>query len=153
VARFPNVTVIDVGDAASRIRDLVDRIAVAVQLMGWFSLAAGLVVLVGIGLSTARERQLDAALIAVLGGRRRTLIASLAAEFGALGALGSVVGIALAILFAYVQVQRILDVPLAVPWGRLAIVALAMTVLSAIAGVVACRRAFTASPLAALRDA
>jgi putative ABC transport system permease protein len=152
-ARFANVTVIDIADAATRIRDIVDRIAVAIEVMGAFSLAAGLVVLVGIGLSTARERQLDAALIAVLGGRRRTLIASLAVEFGALGLLGALLGLGLAIGFAFVQVQLMLDVPVALPWPRLAAIALAITALSAAAGVVACRRALTASPLTALRDA
>lgn len=149
---FPNVTAIDISDVVTRVRWLVDRIAEAVRLMGWFALAAGLVVVLGIGLSTARERQVDAALIGVLGGRPRTLAASLVCEFGALGLLGGIVGLSLALGLAYVQVQVLLEIELAIPWLQLGALAAVVAVITAAAGLIACRRALTAPPLQALRD-
>jgi putative ABC transport system permease protein len=152
VSHFPNVTVIDVTEAATRIRGIVDRIIEAVQVMGAFALAAGLVVLLGIGLSTARERRVDAALIAMLGGRPRTLITSLSVEFGALGLLSGLIGLGLAIALGWAQLTLVAELPLAVPWGQLAILAAAVAVICAVAGVLACRRAISAPPLEALRE-
>jgi putative ABC transport system permease protein len=150
---FPTVSSIDIADVALRIRIIIDRIAQAVEVMGGFTLAAGLVVLMGISLSTARERQLDAALISVLGGRPRTIIISLMTEFAALGAVGSLIGLALAIVVAWLQIDSQLSIPLQVPWEKLAVLWVLITLVCALTGPLGCRRALQASPLSALRDA
>jgi ABC-type lipoprotein release transport system permease subunit len=62
------------------------------------------------------------------------------------------IGMTLALGAAYVQVQLLLDIPLALPWPRLLALIAAMTAISALAGLIACRRALTAPPLATLRD-
>ncbi len=152
-ASFPNVIAFDISEAGARIRMIVDRASVAVRFMGWFCLIAGLVVLLGIGLSTARERQLDAALLKVLGGRNRTLASSLACEFGALGLVGAGLGLGMALLFGWILVDKLLDIRLVVPWGWIGALLVGIVVLSALAGLAACRRVFTARPLAVLRDA
>ncbi len=149
---FPNVTVFDISSIGTRIRDIVDRISLAVRFMGLFCLLAGLVVLVGVGLSTARERLLDAALLKVLGGGNRTLAASLACEFAALGLVGAGLGMALALGFGWIVVERVMDLTLAIPWVQLVALVVGMAAISAIAGVVACRRVFTARPLEVLRE-
>ncbi len=135
-----------------KIRDIVERITVAVKFMGLFCLLAGLVVLVGIGLSTARERVLDAALLKVLGGGNRTLVASLASEFAALGLVGASAGLVLALAFGWILVEQVMDLTLAIPWLRLAGLLVAMGLISALAGLAACRRVFTARPLEVLRE-
>ncbi|MBA2479588.1 MAG: hypothetical protein H0V44_02915, partial [Planctomycetes bacterium] len=151
-AAFPNVTLLDISSIAVKIRDIVERITVAVKFMGLFCLLAGLVVLVGIGLSTARERVLDAALLKVLGGGNRTLVASLASEFAALGLVGASAGLVLALAFGWILVEQVMDLTLAIPWLRLAGLLVAMGLISALAGLAACRRVFTARPLEVLRE-
>jgi len=152
-SRFPNVSSIDVADVALRISLIIDRITQAVEVMGGFTLAAGLVVLLGIALSTARERQLDAALISVLGGRPRTLVLSLITEFAALGAVGGLVGLGLAVAVGYLQVHEQLNIPISIPYLKLGALWATITAVCAIAGPLGCRKAIMAPPLQALRDA
>jgi putative ABC transport system permease protein len=150
--RFPNVTAFDVSEAGARINAVIERIATAIRFIGLFCLGAGLVVLVGIGLSTARERRGDAALLKALGARNRVLAWSLAAEFGALGLVATVLGLAQALLLGWILVVQVLDLRLALPWTQLVLLGVGIVALSAGAGLLACREVFTAKPLAVLRE-
>ena len=131
---------------------VVENISMAVRFLGWFCLAAGLLVLAGIGLSTARARRADAALLGVLGGTRRTLLASLLAEFGCLGLVAGVIGLGLGVLQAQLLLVFLLDLRLLVPWSELALVLAGIVAVGALAGLAACRQVFTLRPLAVLRE-
>ena len=149
--RFPTVSTFDVSEAAARIGSMVSRIALAIRFIGLFSLAAGVMVLIGIALSTARERRADAALLKVLGAGRWTLVLSLLAEFGALGGLAGILGQAEAIPLAWALTSRF-DLPLSIPLSVLCALALAVALVCAAAGLVACIRVLRVPPLAVLRD-
>ena len=105
VEKFPNVTVFDVAEGSKKIMGIMTKISWAIRVVALFSLFAGLVVLAGIALSTARSRQQEAALLKTLGAGRGTILASLGAEFGALGLLSGLFGLGLSVLFGWVLLE------------------------------------------------
>ena len=149
---YPNVTMIDVAEGAERLMGIMARMAWAIQFVAVFSLIAGLVVLAGIALANARERRAESALLMALGGRRRTLVAAVAAEFGALGAIAALVGIALSVGFGWGLVTYIVKIPFVAPWMELGVLAAAMIVLCALTGALVCWRVFNVKPLETLRE-
>lgn len=150
--RFPNITTFDIGELGDKLGVVVQRISLAVRFLGWFCLAAGVLVLIGIGIGTARQRRADAALVAVLGGTRGILVTSIIAEFATLGLIAGTCGLSLGILHARSVLTTMLELPLVVPWGELAAVAVAIVVIGACSGLAACRSVFTQHPLAVLRE-
>ncbi len=150
--RFPGVSTFDVSEAAARISALIGRIGAAVRFIGAFTLVAGLAVLAGVAVSSARERRADAALLKVLGAGLGTLSLSLLCVFAILGALSGVLGAGQAVPLAWALTSRF-DLPLSVPRPALGLLTAVVALASAGAGLIACRQVFSARPLAVLREA
>lgn len=92
--RFPNLTVINVGVILSAVEDLLRHATLALASVFALSLLAAALVLLAAVQAMRDERMREIALLRVLGVRRRQLVASLAAEFIALGAVaGSTAGL------------------------------------------------------------
>ncbi|MDD3609608.1 MAG: ABC transporter permease [Halothiobacillaceae bacterium] len=88
--RFPTLTLFDLDALLAQVRGVMDRATVAVQYVFLFTVLAGLTVLHAAFLSTRRERLREAALLRVLGARRRQVAGALLVEFLALGMLAAV---------------------------------------------------------------
>jgi len=151
-AKFPNVTTFDIGELGGKLGVVVERISLAVRFLGGFCLGAGILVLISIGIGSGRQRRGDAALVAVLGGTRRTLLTSITAEFATLGAIAALCGIACGVLQAHLVFAFFLDLEVVVPWSELLAVAVGIVVVGALSGLAACRSVFTSHPLAVLRE-
>lgn len=90
VARFPNVTLVDVGAAVRQAQDVVDELVHAVQFVFLFALAAGLIVLYSALVATEDERRRAAAVMRVYGASRALVAGSQRVEFLAMGLLAGV---------------------------------------------------------------
>jgi putative ABC transport system permease protein len=125
-------------------------LGIAIGLMGLTVLIA----VVGVGSTTALsvvERIREAGLLRAIGLARGGLRAMLTTEAALYGILGSVLGLALGIPYAGLLVAAFGEgVPLEVPAGQLALTVLALTGLTALAGVLPARRAAKVSPMAAI---
>lgn len=150
--RFPNVTTFDIGELGGKLGVVIERISLAVRFLGWFCVGAGILVLIGIGIGTGRQRRGDAALLAVLGGTGRTLLASITAEFAALGAIAALCGLGFGVLHATVVLVGGFELDLVVPWDELAVIAVGIVAVGVLSGLAACRSVFTSRPLTVLRD-
>jgi putative ABC transport system permease protein len=150
--RVPNVTAFDVASAGAQINAVIARVVLAVRAIGLFCLGAGLAVVVGIALSSARGRRADAALLKVLGAGNGVIALSIFAEFSVIGAVACVLGLGESLGLAQVLLAGPLDLPLAVPWVPMVGLGIGVTALCAVVGVVACRPVFTQKPLAVLRE-
>src|SRR6185295_17294796 len=64
-ARFPNVTVVDIGAALRQAQAVIDQMIGAVQFIFVFALGAGLLVLYAALVSTEDERRREAAVMRV----------------------------------------------------------------------------------------
>jgi len=98
-ARFPNATLIDVSAQISQVQSVLEQVANAVQLLFLFTLAAGLVVLVGALTATREARLRDVALMRALGASGALLARVQRTELLGLGLLSGVLagGLALGI--------------------------------------------------------
>ncbi|MGQ0702080.1 MAG: ABC transporter permease [Gemmatimonadales bacterium] len=94
--RFPNVTILDLSQIQEALERILDRGALIVRFLAFFSLVTGAVVLVGSIAATQVARIREAVLLKTLGATRRQVLRILIAEYLALGGLATVVSIGLA---------------------------------------------------------
>ncbi|MEO1573782.1 MAG: FtsX-like permease family protein [Pseudomonadota bacterium] len=85
VREYPGVSVIDLEAVIDQVRAIIDKAALAVQLVFAFTLAAGLVVLFAAVQATLDERRYESALLRTFGASQRTVLTGLITEFSVLG--------------------------------------------------------------------
>ena len=153
VQRYPGITPLDVSALIDQVRRIMDRGALAVELVFGFTLLAGVVVLIA-GIQTSRElRAQEAAVLRTLGLKRRGLLAAMLIEFSVLGALAGLVAAGVATAIGYGLSSAVFELP----WrfnGLLWLVAVGggMAGVGA-AGLAATWRLAKEPPLAVLRRA
>lgn len=131
-------------------REITMIMAVMLSLLG----LTVIVSVVGVGTTTGLsvvERVREAGLLRAVGMSRTGLRTMLTVEAGLYGLIGSLLGLALAIPYAWLAVTA-LDVgaPVEFPAGQLVTIVLALSVATALAGLWPARRAARVSPVAAL---
>ncbi len=149
--QFPNVSAIDLSLILETVRELLGRVAQAVQVLSAFTVAAGLFIMIGIFLNGREQRAHDAVLLRTLGASTRQLRTILCVEFGALGFLAALAGGILA-LGAHVLVARFaFSADPVFPLAPIAAVLLGAAVLSLLMGTLLSRGVCSAPPLSILR--
>ncbi|MGQ4582754.1 FtsX-like permease family protein [Lysobacter sp. F60174L2] len=152
VGRFPNLSVIDIDAVLKQVRATADQVSTVVEVVFWFSLLAGLLVLMAAVSASQDERLLEGGVMRTLGGSRRQLRLAQASEFAAIGLLSGVVAAIAASVLAGVVATRVFDLPWEANWGMAAVGA-ALGMLAALAaGLFATRRVLDAPPSVTLRE-
>jgi putative ABC transport system permease protein len=151
VAEFPNVSVIDIDAVMKQVRDTANQVAAAVEYVFYFTLVAGLLVLLAAVSATQDERLLEGSVMRVLGASARQLRLAHASEFVAIGALAGVTAAIAATLLSGVIADRVFDLPWSANWKIAGLGALAGTLAVAVTGLAATRRVLSAPPNATLR--
>ena len=149
----PNLSLLDVDAVISQVRDVMERVAQAVQLVMVFSLLAGVLVLLAALQATAGERRYDSAVLRTLGATRRQLRGAVLVEFGALGALAALLAVGAAAVIGVAVSQKVFELPLLPPWPGLVLGGLLGIGLSLLAGWLGTRRILHTPPALALREA
>ena len=151
VARFPNLTAVDVDAMVRQFRALMDQLAAAVSVVFGFALLAGIIVLFAAIESTHDERRFELAVLRTLGARDRQLRASLAAEFAILGALAGGLAAIGALVLTVLLARQAFQLPY-VPSAGLPLAGLAFSILAVLAaGMAGLRGTLKAPALASLR--
>ena len=123
-----------------------------VEAVFYFSLAAGILVLLASVTASQDERLLEGAVMRVLGGSRRQLLLAQATEFAVIGLLTGLTAAIAATVLAGVVAKQVLELPWTADW-QLVITSSALGVVAAIAaGMLATRRVLSAPPSVTLRD-
>lgn len=152
VERFPNLSVIDIDAVLVQVRSTADQVSVVVQAVFWFSLAAGVLVLLAAVSASQDERLLEGGVMRVLGGSRRQLRLAQASEFAAIGLLaGLVAAIAASVLSGLVATQ-VFDLPWTPNWLMAAFGGVLGMLVTLVAGLFATRRVLDAPPSVTLRE-
>ncbi|ARP95691.1 ABC transporter permease [Bordetella genomosp. 13] len=94
VARFPNLTVFDVGAILQQLQTVLDEVSRAVQLLFLFTLLAGVLVLAAALTATRDERMREAAVLRALGATRAQLARAQRIELLAVGGLAGLLAAA-----------------------------------------------------------
>jgi len=109
--------VIEIDAMIEQIRSIVDRVTQAVELVLGLVLASGCLVLVASIQASRDARMAEHALVRALGGTRRLILSSLAAEFAILGALAGIVAVVGAELTVAVLQSQVFQLEVSVhPW-------------------------------------
>ncbi|TXH67361.1 MAG: FtsX-like permease family protein [Lysobacteraceae bacterium] len=152
VERFPNLSVIDVDAILTQVRGIGDQVAMVVQVVFWFSLAAGVLVLLAAVSASQDERLHEGAVMRSLGASRGQLRLAQASEFIAIGVLSGLVAAVAASTLAGVIAVRVFDLPWRVD-VTMVFAGAALGALAALAaGLLATRRVLDAPPTATLRE-
>lgn len=148
---YPNISVLDIDAILGRVREVIDQVAQAVQLVMGFSLLAGVLVLLAALQATAGERRYDSAVLRTLGARRGQLRGAVLVEFGALGLLAATLAVTAAAVIGAVVGQKAFEIALTPDWPRLLLGGAFGLALSLLAGWSGTRRILSTPPALALR--
>ncbi len=152
VRQYPSVTVLDVEALMGKVREIMERVIVAVEYVFLFTLAAGLVVLYAAIQATQDERRFESAVLRTLGARRAVVRQSLLAEFATLGLLAGLLAAAAATLLGAVLATQVFDFPYHGNLWVWLLGAAAGVIGVGLAGVIGARSALNQPPWRALRE-
>ena len=152
VAKFPNVSTVDLSLVEATISAVLAKIHAAIQGLTIMCVVLAIPVLFSAVAATRRERLREAVLLKVLGATRKQVGRMLVTEYLVVGTLGSIAGIVLSGLAAWSITHFIFKVPFAgAPLASLAIAGLMIGVVVTI-GLLTGREVFMSTPMAALRE-
>ncbi|QNM87054.1 ABC transporter permease [Polaribacter pectinis] len=101
VAKFPNVTVIDLRQIFTVVEDILDKVSWIINFMAFFSILTGIIVLIGSVRTSKYQRIKESVLLRTLGAKNKQILQITAFEYVFLGLLGSLVGILLALISSF----------------------------------------------------
>jgi putative ABC transport system permease protein len=151
VARFPNVSAIDVREVLATLTAAVRNLTLAISIVGGIALLSGILILVGAVAMTKFQRVYEAAILRTLGASTRMLGTMLAFEYGVLGLLAGAVGAAGALALTWGVSRHVLDIPWRPNAPLAAAGAIVTTVIVGIVGVAASYDVLRKKPLGTLR--
>ncbi|SMG01189.1 ABC transporter permease [Burkholderia singularis] len=152
IARYPNLTAIDVAPILAQLERVLLQVVGAVQFLFAFTLAAGVLVLYTALAASRDERVREAALMRALGASRAQIAAMQRAEFIVVGALAGAMAACGALGVGSVLASRVFDFQLALnPWLAPAGIA-AGVVCAGAAGWLGLRSVLLRPALQSLRD-
>lgn len=151
-ARFPNLTVVDVGAAVKQAQSVIDQVITAVQVVFVFALGAGLLVLYSALVATEDERRREAAVMRVYGASRAHVTGSQRVEFLTMGLLAGVLATAGAAAIGQLLARRVFELDLP-PSPELWIAGpLAGVLLLSLNAWLSARKVLSVSPALTLRE-
>src|SRR5690606_38996918 len=152
VQRYPDVSVIDIDALLEQVRSTADQVSTAVEVVFWFALAAGLLVLLAAISASQDERLLEGGVMRVLGASRRQLRLAQASEFAVIGLLSGLVAAVAASVLAGVVATRVFKLPWEPDIAMAVLGGLAGMATALVAGLWATRRVLDAPPAVTLRE-
>ncbi|MGH8765033.1 MAG: ABC transporter permease, partial [Burkholderiales bacterium] len=151
-ARFPNLTLVDVGAAVRQAQGIVDQVISAVQVVFVFALGAGLLVLYSALLATEDERRREAAVMRVYGASRAQVTGSQRVEFLAMGLIAGVLATAGAAAIGQLLARRVFELDLPLNPHLWIAGPLAGVLLLSLNAWLSARKVLSASPALTLRE-
>ena len=109
VARFPNISVIDLTETAAVFGRIMGRLSLIVRFFTSFSMVAGILIVVSSVFATRYARIQEAVYFTILGARRRFVLAVFAAESLVLGVTSGLIALVIAQLGSLIICRRGLD--------------------------------------------
>lgn len=153
VTRFPNVASLDLTLIQQTVGKVLGKVSAAIRFMAALSLALAIPVLFSAVSATRRERLREGVLLKVLGATKRQVGRIMLAEYLLLGALGSLVGVALSVAGAWALMHFVFKQPFVPALVPAMAVTLLMIGISVSIGLLTGRDVFRETPMAALREA
>lgn len=148
---FPEVDVISVREQLEAATALFDRLALAVRAAAGVAALAGLLVLAGAIAARARARTREAATLKVLGASRLQILAAYVLEYGLVGVVAGLAGVALGYAAAWPVVTQVFKVHWGVDWEGVGALVAGAALVAGLGGLLAAFQALARRPAPALR--
>lgn len=148
---FRTVNIISVREQLESAAKLFERLALAIRGAAAVAGLAGLLVLVGAIASGVRERAREAAVLKVLGGSYRQILAAYLIEYSLVGAIAGLAGIALGAAGAWPIVTQVFKAQWSLDWSGIMLLLAGATGLAGVGGVAAALHALSQRPALVLR--
>jgi putative ABC transport system permease protein len=152
VRDFPNVSAIDLTLLLETFDTIFSKVALVVQFMALFTVATGVIVLVGAVLTGRYQRIRETVLLRTLGATRRQLMQIQLVEYAILGVLAASVGCLLAVGGNALLAHFVFKTAIVVPLGTLGWAVLAVTAVTLLTGLLSNRGVTDHPPLEVLRQ-
>jgi putative ABC transport system permease protein len=107
--KYPSVSIFDIEDLLERVRSVFDKAVLAVQSVFFFTLFAGLTVMMAAVQASRDERRYESAMLRTLGASRSTVLKGVLAEFTMLGALSGLLAALGASIGGYFVATHVLE--------------------------------------------
>ncbi len=107
--QYPSVSIFDIEDLLERVRSVFDKAVLAVQSVFFFTLFAGLTVMMAAVQASRDERRYESAMLRTLGASRATVLKGVLAEFTTLGLLSGLLAALGASIGGYFVATRVLE--------------------------------------------
>lgn len=151
LSRFPTITVLEVDAVIRQVQSIIARVTQAVELVLGLVIAAGCLVLVASIQASRDARMHEHALVRTLGGTRRLIAGSLAAEFALLGLFAGIVAVVGAEVTVAILQSQVFELGMSVhPWLWL-IGPLVGALLILVVGLLGTRSLISTPPMLVLR--
>ena len=151
VASFPNVTAINMGEVLDSFARVLDRLSLAIRAVALFCVVSGGLVMAAALAATRYRRLYDSVILKALGATRSVIVRSFAAEYALLGALGGLLGCALASALSWAVLETVFDLSWSLQPTVLAMDFTATVILTMLVGFLSTYRILGQPPLAVLR--
>lgn len=150
--QFPAVTWLDVSQLMGRIKNLIDRSALALEFFFLFAVLAGVIVLLSSILASQQQRVNEIALLKSLGVSQKQIIKVQLAEFVTMGLLVGILASFFASLFGYLVSVFLFDITYSFSLWLWVLGIGSSVLLLSITGLIAVKNTFSSSPVQLLRS-
>jgi putative ABC transport system permease protein len=151
VRLYPNITIINIADIMDRVRAVINKVTLAVEFIFFFTLLAGIVVLIAAVQASQDERRYEGAILRTLGATRRTLQLGLASEFIVLGSLAGLLAGISATAISWLLAEKVFHFPYQFNPEVIAIGLILGITIVTVTGLMGTRSVLAQPPLLTLR--
>ena len=110
VEDFHNVSIVDLRDILDDLARVVDRVSLAISVVGTVALLTGGLILLGSVAMTKYQRAYETAIFRTLGASRRKVASMMVLEYGTLGAIAGGIGALGAQALTFLLSERVLEI-------------------------------------------
>jgi putative ABC transport system permease protein len=149
--KYPSVSIFDIENLLERVRSVFDKAVLAVQSVFFFTLFAGITVMMAAVQASRDERRYESAMLRTLGASRATVLQGVLAEFITLGLLSGLLAAIGASIGGYFVATRVLEMKYGLDERVWLVGTLGGALLVAFSGWLATRSVINHPPVTTLR--
>ena len=150
---YPNVSTIALELILGTVNAILDKATLVIRFLALFSVATGLLVLLGVVTSSRYQRMLESVLLRTLGASRRQVEKIMVLEYVLLGSLAAVNGLVLALVATWGLTRFLFEISFDPDWLPVATVIALVIGLTVVVGLLSSRGIHDRPPLEVLRGA
>ncbi len=152
VHQFPNITMIDITRILERVLEIIDQVSLALTVMAYLSIFAGLVVVYSIARHEVQNRLWEMNLLKILGAQFQTVRRVILIEFGILSLSSALLGVLLSLIVSYIISSVVFESLWTFYWQVSLFTISAVVLLSLFTAVLATQKILQQKPLFLLRS-